>query len=246
MRIRTALAFALLLPSVSSAQARRPRVGGTNPGQPVPLSPQPNAVARSQAFVRSRYSIESYPILSRVVAPGLSGGAASSWTSFGSGARVDWRTNRYMSLTLDLTSAYLGGQALTETGELGVRFRPEHWESRLRPFADARVGYEHSGETYPLQSSLGIGPASPLASGSRYSRGFGAVVGGGVEYGLTNTIALTTGLSAMRSNMAAYHLTGVSVPTGGDRFTMTTYRLTLGLKYNPVYSLKSSVNEQTR
>jgi hypothetical protein len=151
-----------------------------------------------------------------------------------------------MSFTFDLTSAYLGGLAVTETAEVGIRIHPEQWESRLRPFADARVGYQHAGETFPILSSLGIGPAAGLTSGSRYSRGFGAVIGGGVEYGLTNTMALTTGVAAMRSNMAAYHLTGVSVPTAGDHFVMTTYRLTLGLKWNPVYSLKSSVNEQTR
>jgi len=247
MRIRTALAFVLLLPSVSSAQARRPRIGGTDPGQSVPLSPQPNAVARSQAFVRSRYSIEAYPLISRVIAPSLSGGAASTWTSAGSGARLDWRSNPYMSFTFDLTSAYLGGQAITATAELGVRIHPEHGESRFRPFGDARIGYEHSGETNnQLQSSLGIGPASEFAARSRYSRGFGAVLGGGVEYGLTNTMALMTGVSAMRSNMAAYQFTGVNLPAGGDRFVMTTYRLTLGLKYNPVYSIKSSANEQTR
>ena len=59
-------------------------------------------------------------------------------------------------------------------------------------------------------------------------------------------MALMTGVSVMRSNMVAYQFTGVSLPAGGDRFVMTTYRLTLGLKYNPVYSLKSSANEQTR
>ena len=244
MRIRTALAFALLLPSVSSAQARRPRIGGADPGQPVPLSPQPAVVARSQNFVRSRYAVESYPIISRTISPRIAGTPASSWTSFGSGARLDWRSNRYMSFTLDLTSAFLGGQALTGTTEVGVRIRPESWESRLRPFADARVGYEQAGETFPSQSNLGIGPAAGVTS--RYSRGFGAVVGGGVEYGLTNTIALTAGASAMRSSMAAYKMTGVSIPTGGDRFTMTTYRLTVGFRYNPVHMLTSSLNGQTR
>ena len=60
MRICTVLAFALLLPSVVDAQARRPRTGtGTRPGRPVPLSPQPEAIARSSAMQRSRYSVET-------------------------------------------------------------------------------------------------------------------------------------------------------------------------------------------
>jgi hypothetical protein len=87
---------------------------------------------------------------------------------------------------------------------------------------------------------LGIGPASELAGTSRYSRGFGAVAGVGAEYSLTNTFALTTGLSAMQSNMVPYRSNGVSIPTSGESYRMTTYRLAIGLRYNPIHMLRSS------
>ncbi len=238
MRIRTLLVFALLLPSISTAQTRQPRVGGARPGQAVPLSPQPEAVARSVMYQRSRYSVETYPLISRVLAPGFSGGPVSSWTSVGTGTRLDYRFSRYLSWTLDLTSSFLGGPAITETAEVGVRIRPEHWDARLRPFADVRLGFEHARDNYAMPTEFGIGPASSLATGSRSSRGFGGVAGAGMEYSLTNTLALTTAVSAMRSNMVAYRFSGVSVPTGGDRFLMTTYRLTAGLRYNPVRVLR--------
>ncbi|MEO6525206.1 MAG: hypothetical protein ABIP93_01140, partial [Gemmatimonadaceae bacterium] len=99
MRIRTALvAVALLLPSITSAQLRTPRIGGgRHPGQPVPLGTQPEVIARAQAAVRSRYSMEAYPLISRVEAPGMeSGSPTSAWTSFGSGTRLDWRHTEYL------------------------------------------------------------------------------------------------------------------------------------------------------
>lgn len=244
MRIRSAIAVVLLLPSVSFAQARAPRIGGARPGQPVPLGPQPEPIARAQAITRSRYSVETYPLISRVVSSGFANGSpGSSWTSVGTGTRLDWRSTQYLSWTFDLTASYLGGASLTETAEVGTRIRPENWEYRLRPFADVRVGFEHAYDSYS-QQELGIGPASGLASGSRYSRGFGAVAGAGVEYSLTNTFALTTAMSAMRSNMTAYRVIGVSVPTADNSFRMTTYRLTVGLKYNPVHMLRST-NQKT-
>ena len=242
MRIRSALAVALLLPSVSFAQARAPRIGGgRRPGEPVPLGPQPEVVARSQAYQRSRYSVETYPLISRVEAPGFAAGSpVSRWTTFGTGTRLDWRHTQYLSWTLDLTSSYLGGPAITETAEIGTRLRPENWDFRVRPFADVRLGFQHVYDAYSLPADIGIGPASSLSSGARYSRGFGAVAGVGLEYALTNTFALTTAVSAMRSDLAAYHYNGVSVPTGGDSYRMTSYRLTLGLKYNPVHLLRAA------
>src|SRR5258707_1827574 len=65
MHIRTVLTVALLLPSIASAQARRPRIGGGRP-EPAPLGPQPEPIARAQAIVQSRISIETYPMISRV------------------------------------------------------------------------------------------------------------------------------------------------------------------------------------
>jgi hypothetical protein len=248
MRIRSALAVALLLlPEIVSAQARAPRVrgGGRHPGEPVPLGPQPEVVARSQALIRSRYSVETYPLISRVGAPGFSPGSPTSWwTSYGTGTRLDWRHNNYVSWTLDLTSSFLGGPANTETAELGARVRPESWEGRFRPFADVRFGFEHAQQSYSQPTNLGIGPSSGLASASHYSKGYGAVAGAGIEYALTNTFALTTGLSAMRTNMVAYRFNGLSVPSGENSYRMTTYRFAVGLKYNPVRMVRSSSDKK--
>jgi hypothetical protein len=162
MRLRSLVAFALVVPSAAFAQRNAGRIGGARPGQPVPLGRQP---------------------------------------------------------------------------ELGMRFHPENMEVRIRPFADVRLGFEHSSDQFSNQVGLGIGPASNLVTAERYSRGFGGVIGAGAEYSLTNTFSLTTGVSAMRSNMMAYAYTGTSVPTTGDAYRMTTYRLAIGLRYNPVYAM---------
>ncbi len=241
MRSRLLIAVALLLPTMSEAQLRAPVPGtGRRPSEPVPLGPQPAVVARALNYTRSRYSVEAYPLISRMVAPGFTpGGPSSSSTSFGSGARLDWRLSRFVSWTTDLTSTYLGGTSSAQTAELGLRFQEYNWDNRFRPYADVRVGYENASESYSQSAALGIGPASPLAGSARYSRGFGGVAGVGADYSLTNTLALTTGVSAMRSNMSTYRSNGVSVPTPGNDFAMTTYRLTLGLRYNPIYMARS-------
>jgi hypothetical protein len=238
MRIRPAIVVvALLLPSVARAQRRAPGIIG-RPGLPMPEGKQPEAIARSQAYVRSRYSVEAYPLISRVESPGLvDGSPTSSWTSFGSGTRLDWRQTDYLSWTLDLTASYLGGRATTETAEVGTRIRPENWNNRVRPFADLRVGFEHVSQSLSDQD-LGFGAVSIRSGAVRYGRGFGAVVGAGVEYYLTNTLGLTTGVSAMRSNMTAYNFSGVSVPTTESSYRMTTYRMAVGLKYNWVRYLR--------
>lgn len=241
MRFRFLIAGALLLPSISEAQLRVPQPGGRRPTEPIPLGAQPTVVARSQIYTRSRYSVEAYPLISHVV---VSGSPNSSWTAFGTGTRLDWRLTRYVSWTMDLTSSFLGGVANTQTAELGLRVHEENWGRRLRPFADVRVGYENSSESY-APSELGIGPASGMGGVSRYSRGFGAVAGAGAEYSLTNTIAVTTGLSVLRSNMVPYSSNGVSVPTAGDNFAMTTYRLAVGLRWNPVRVMRNLTNEKT-
>jgi hypothetical protein len=238
MRLRSLVAFALVVPSAAFAQRNAGRIGGARPGQPVPLGRQPEVVARSIAMQRSRYAVETYPLLSRVVAPGFSGGRPiSSWNAFGAGTRLDYRFTQYISLTGDITSSFYGGPAQMETAELGMRFHPENMEVRIRPFADVRLGFEHSSDQFSNQVGLGIGPASNLVTAERYSRGFGGVIGAGAEYSLTNTFSLTTGVSAMRSNMMAYAYTGTSVPTTGDAYRMTTYRLAIGLRYNPVYAM---------
>lgn len=234
MRIRTTMvAVALLLPSVAGAQLRAPGIEGRRPGPRMPTGRQPEAIARAQQLVRSRYSVEAYPLINRVEASGLGARSpATRWTSVGTGTRLDWRQTDYLSWTLDLTASYLGGPAITETAEVGTRIRPENWNDRVRPFADLRVGFEHVSQSLS-NGDLGFTPVFSQ-SATRYGRGFGAVAGAGVEYFLTNTLGLTTALSMMRTSMTAYDFTGMSAPTDGGTYRMTTYRLAVGLRYNHV------------
>jgi hypothetical protein len=235
MRSRTLLlAVALLLPSVSAAQLPAPGIGGRHPEDPMPPGRQPEAIARVQALVRSRYSVEAYPLMSRVVAAGVADASPTSkWTVFGTGTRLDWRHTDYLSWTIDLTASYLGGPALSQTAEVGTRIRPSNWNDRVRPFADLRVGFEHMSQSLTGRD-LGFGPATARSSSIRYGRGVGAVAGAGVEYFLTNSWGLTTAASVMRSSMTAYDFSGVSAPTGESTYAMTSYRLALGLKYTSV------------
>jgi hypothetical protein len=250
MRICTVFAVALFLPSVASAQLRAPRIG-ERPGEPVGREPQPEPIARSQAMVRSRYTIEAYPLISRIQAPGIvPGSPLASWTSFGSGTHLDYRYTQYLSWTMDLTGSYLGGPT-TETVEVGTRFRPAGWDYRLRPYADLRVGFENANDVYSTPGEVGIGPAAFPTAYYQESRGVGAIAGTGVDYALTSTFALTTGVSAMRANMMPYNYSGNNVAAfpvtnavapSGNSYTMTTYRLTIGLKYNPAYAPTSMVD----
>jgi hypothetical protein len=233
MRIRIAIVAAtLLFPTVGTAQRRMPTIGGRQPGPQMPTGRQPEVIARAQRMVRSRYSVEAYPLIDRVQASGLRDGSPTTrWTSFGTGTRLDWRHTDHLSWTFDLTAAYLGGRATTETAELGMRIRPQSWNDRLHPFADLRIGIEHVSQSLSNED-IGFGPGSIRTSTMRYGSGFGAAAGGGVEYFVTNTLALTTGLSVMRSRMTAYNYTGLSAPTPESSFRLTTYRLAVGLRYN--------------
>ena len=241
MRSRAMMvAVALLLPSVATAQLR-PGIDGRNPSPRMPEGRQPEVIARAQGLIRSRYSVEAYPLISRVEASGLGTGSPTArWTSFGTGTRLDWRQTAYLSWTIDVTASYLGGPAITETAEVGTRFHPQGWNDRMRPFADLRVGFEHVSQSL-TNGDLGFTPAFGQ-SATRYGRGFGAVAGAGAEYFLTNTLGLTTALSVMRASMTAYDFTGMSAPTDGGSYRMTTYRLAVGLKYNRVRYVGTAKN----
>lgn len=243
MRTRTVMAaVALLLPSVAAAQLRAPGLDGRDPSRRLPQGRQPEVIARAQALVRSRYSIEAYPLISRVEASGIVPGAQSArWTSVGTGTRLDWRQTDYLSWTMDVTASYLGGPAVTETAEIGTRIRPASWNDRVRPFADLRLGVEHISQSLTNQD-LGFTPVFAQSSAMRYGRGFGAAAGAGVEYFLTNTLGLTTALSMMQTNMTAYNFSGMSAPLDGGSYRMTTYRLSVGLKYNRVRYVGTAKN----
>ena len=237
MRVRAVIAFAmLLLPGVSSAQRfPRPRIG-PGPARPAPLPDrQPEPIARALAYRRLRLSVESYPLVSHVQSQGLSAdGRGAAWTMFGGGTRAEYRATRFVSATMDLTSSFLGSPVLVHTAELGVRLRAERSERRMYPFVDARVGYVAA-----FNAGLGTFSDAPYgyptpqgAYGVRYSRGFGGIAGAGVEYTLTRTISLTSAASVMRSRLTAHDIGPGQA--GMPNFGMTSYRYTLGIKYNPV------------
>ena len=217
MRVRAVIAIGmLLLPLAASAQRLPlPRIGGgRHPGEPVPLSPQPAAVAREIAYRRLNLSIESYPMISHIDASGgVAGGRASSWTAFGAGTRASYRLTPQVAATMDLTSSLFGGPMTVQTAEIGTRLGPERSERRLYPFVD---------NSY----------YSPLPTGGvRYSRGFGGIAGVGMEYALTYTFSLTGGASLLRSHMTSRDFSG---PSALPSFALTSYRLMLGVRYNPV------------
>lgn len=239
MRIRTVVTIvSLLLPAGLSAQ-RLPRPGTRRPGptNPGPLPRQPEPIARQAEYTRLRISVESYPLLSYVQSPGFADGGTSAWTTLGAGTRAEYRVTRFLAATLDLTSSFLGGPVRLETSELGARIGPERSVRQVDPFIDLRVGYIAT-SSRELGSSIDdpFGFPTPHgAFGSRYSRGWGGVVGAGLEYGLTPTFSLTSTLLATHSRMTSHDVLGAPVANSG--FGLTSLRCTVGLRYNPVRPL---------
>jgi hypothetical protein len=235
MRVRAVIAIGMLLlpPAASAQRLPLPRIGGgRHPGEPVPLSPQPAALAREIAYRRLNLSIESYPMISHIDASGgVAGGRASSWTAFGAGTRASYRLTPQVAATMDLTSSLFGGPMTVQTAEIGTRLGPERSERRLYPFVDLGVGYVSAYDP-GLGSFVDNSYYSPLPTGGvRYSRGFGGIAGVGMEYALTYTFSLTGGASLLRSHMTSRDFAGTSaVPS----FALTSYRLMLGVRYNPV------------
>ncbi len=241
MRIRNLVVVGvLLLPAVAFAQRRGTTggvIGGRGPAQPVPLSPQPPEIARRLAYTRSRLSVESYPLFSRASVSEFRGlGALSQWSGYGMGTRAEWRTASSIAATMDFTTT-IGAPVQSQTLELGARYRPVPWDHAIRPFVDLRAAYAFASGSY-AEAPFGIVPAG-LPQQSRYgmqqSRGLGAVAGAGMEYWFAQRFALTTGVSALRSDMGMYdNARGTLLGDGG--YWMTTYRFTVGLKFNQVRS----------
>jgi hypothetical protein len=237
MRIRTVLALTLIAaPALASAQRiPPPRIGGRGPTGATELPPQIAPVARAVAFQRSRASYETYPMVSYISAPGYGPGALSHWTTFGAGSRVDFRLRRNVSATLDLTSSFLGGPAYTQTAELGTRFSPMRNERRLYPFFDIRAAYLNA---FRGRAPTYIDPYGYNAFyGADYTEGYGGVIGTGAEYTLSRSFSLVSGASVLRSRMRSYE-TGNSFTR--SRFTLTSYRWVVALRYNPVHLLTAN------
>ena len=225
MRVRAVVALAiLLLPSAAAAQ-RFPRIGTRTPGA-TPLGPQPAIVANAIAYNRMRASFESYPMISFFNTGSFAGnGGESEWASTGIGNRADYRVARLLSLTLDMTTSFLGGPVSTQTAELGFRVGPRRSEHSLYPFLDVRYGYFLTLNQFGGSNGITV-PGNVI----NYSQGFGAVAGAGMEYTLTRRFSLTGGLSVARSDMTA----AMTQPTVGDNYRMTSYRYVIALRYNGV------------
>jgi hypothetical protein len=226
----------LLLPAVSSAQRMPlPRIGGRGPAQPVPLSPQPPEITRAIAYRRLNLSVETYPMVSYIDSPGLMGdGRSSGWTALGAGTRAVYRLTPHVAATMDLTSSFLGSPVQVHTAELGTRLGPERSERRLYPFLDLRAGYVaayNTGLGSFVDTPFGY-PTPSAVYGVRYSRGFGGVAGAGMEYALTQSLSLTSAASVLRGRMTSQDFAGS--PGASPTFPLTSYRYTLGIKYNPV------------
>ena len=228
MRIRVLTALALLLVPGLSAEAQRlplskPRIGAGGPARPAPLPPTANPIAREMVYVRLPFTAESYPLISYINAPGL----GSSWTTGGAGTRLDLRLTRIVSLTLDMTTSFIGGPAVTSTVELGTRVRPQFEDARKwYPFVDLRAGYLNLSERLSRPYDY-VDPTTATAF-SQMSHGLGYVAGTGLEYALHPKWTITTTGSALRTRLS---------PVYSDRpvgpATLTAMRYSIGVRYNP-------------
>ena len=228
MRARSLVALAvLLLPSVAEAQ-RLPRIGTRGVPRTTPLPPQPGIVSQALAYQRMRVSFESYPFMSFNNTGSFAGNGQSEWASVGLGTRADYRVARFLSVTLDMTSAFLGGPVLTETAELGFRVGPQRSEHSLYPYADVRYGYFLTLNGFGGGDIGGISTGSPEAI--NYSQGLGGVIGGGLEYTLTRRFSLLGGFSVAHSDMTAIR----QDPSVGDKYSLTSYRYVMALRFNGV------------
>lgn len=240
MRKRAVVAASVLflpLPVVANAQRIPLPVIGRRAPRPAELPPQPGAIARELQYRRWRLSVESYPLVSYVQSPGLSGiKALSSWATFGTGTRADYLLNRNFSATLDFTSSFLGGPAITNTAELGTRIHPEWAEHKLYPFVDLRVAYittyDRSLGGYDDPSYFINTQTPPNGYVVRYSNGFGAIGGGGVEYSLTQRWSLTSAMAVLTTRLTPRDFSSSGVVPSG--IPMTSVRFTFGVRYNPI------------
>jgi hypothetical protein len=227
MRIRAIAAIVILLvPAALSAQ-RIPLPIGRRPPRGEPLPPTAGPIAKEQAYRRWRLSVESYPMVSYYQASGF-----GSWTSLGAGTHADYLINRHVSATLDMTSSLIGSPSTVNTAEVGTRLHPEWAEHRLYPYADVRVAYiaVFNSQFGTIDNSFS-NPVATGTYGAPYSRGYGAIAGGGLEYSLTHSWSLTTGASIVSASMRSHDLSN-SVYDGP--YHMTGFRYTLGVRYNPV------------
>lgn len=215
----------LVLPAVVPAQILRVPRRGVQP-EPAPLPPAAGPVARDLALKRSRWSGSAYALFSAIDAPNGAGGM-SRYALFGNGTHGDYRVTDHWNTTFDITASYIGGSS--QTAELGTRYSPLDWNSKARPFFDARAGYMRLSDSYVPSYTERL-----TADGARFSSGFGGILGTGVEYSISSNFSLMTEILAVRNRMSVTNLSATSEMPFGSRYTMTSYRLAVGLTYNPL------------
>ena len=241
-RIVFAIAFLALSPSVLIAQKIPVPVIGRGPTVPEPQPRVPEPIARELAYKQMRVAVESYPLVMVYQSPGFSAdGRTATWGALGAGTRGEYHFTPTVSGTLDLTSSLVGGPATVQTAELGVRVRPAPSERRVYPYADLRAGYvsAYYGSLGSFVEDVFGDPTPSSGVGALYNRGFGLAAGAGVEYALTRRFSLTTGGSLMRSRLMAHDVDGSQASDRG--FSMNALRYTIGLRYNPVRIVSTSV-----
>jgi hypothetical protein len=231
MRNRVLFLIALAtVPGLAGAQRIPARVPARR--VPVPateLPPQAPAVAKSLAYHRSRFSGEAYTMLSSFQVP--AGAGSMAYTALGAGTRADFRYSDHFSATLDLTASTVNSPSTIATFEVGNRYWVNGREATIRPYVDLRAGFMYMDDEFGLDQP---GPGQGIVAAERYSRGVGGIGGAGLEYSLSRSFSVTTGLSAMRNRMTTYRfISAGQVPDHGS-FWMTSLRYTLGLKFNPV------------
>lgn len=226
MRARSCLALLLLAMPVALDAQRipMPRIRDRGPATPAPLPPTARPIAREMSYIRMPFSVESYPLISHFTSPAL----RSSWTAGGAGTRVDLRLAPAVSLTLDMTSSFVGGPMTTQTVELGTRLRPPQSDSRWYPFLDVRAGYLNSYDRQ-LRPYDFVDPAF-TATYSRMNHGLGGVVGTGVEYNLHPRWTITTSASYLRARLSPLYQDD---RPSDYRYGLSAVRYTLGVRYNP-------------
>lgn len=244
MRNRAAVAIALLsiLPAALYAQRGIPRV----PGSKAPGSTredgedrQPEPIRRAQAITRSRFSMESSPVLAYTTGASLAANYLTpGFLSFGGAAHVEYRTSNLFAASANFTGTTSSDQGTAQSFELGARYRPRDWDHAFRPYADLSAAYLRSSSQYnhPTNLTSPFGLGTPPSLGMQYAHGYGLTAGAGGELWFASSWAITTGVSALHGNMMSFQYDNSSHP-GDTRYSMNTYRLLLGLKFSQAQNI---------
>lgn len=242
MRTRALVGIAVLaLPTIVSAQVIPvPRRGELSPGEPPTKPPREvPGVARELNAKRARWSAEGYTLVSGVLTP--SGPGDVVYSTFGAGTRADYRFSDRLSATVDVTYSPLGTSGTSETAEVGTRFMPVSADAQLRPFFDLRAAYLSSSDRFN-GSLLGSGAVGTATQPQRYSRGFGAVAGTGMEMFVNPNFAVTLTGTALRSRMNVFRSKTPGTIPVGTNFWMTSFRFALGFKFSPLMNTNLAQN----